>query len=237
MGIYNELMEHQRPPAPAAPAPRRLLPDRRSGQAQGISPWPPTRPSAGSRQQLARARCARRRASGVQLELAKNIVAQLPEIDERGRTRGGHQADHRHARARSSAYSSPFKAEALELLKKYKPSRARNAAEDRQAELRGRVSQGEQAIASPRMGPRDRPAQAGDPPGRGRQDIDKANLARYNLAFCLLHEQAVLRGRGPGRAPGPPLPAGASRPRPPRSAWPRWPTPITPTPRSTAAPT
>ena len=39
----------RRPPAQAPSALRRLLPDHRPGQAQGITLWPPTTPSAGSR--------------------------------------------------------------------------------------------------------------------------------------------------------------------------------------------
>ena len=71
-----------------------------------------------------------------------------------------------------------------------------------------------------------------------RRDVDKANRARYNLAFCYYMNKQYLRSRTSWPSTWPAaIRRGGSRPRPPRSACRRWPRPTTPTPRSTASAT
>ena len=77
---------------------------------------------------------------GVQLELAKNIIAQLPEAEPE-REEAAPSSAPPTSSPRSSAYSSPFKSEAIALLQKYKPrSRPLNADDDRQPQVRRRRS-------------------------------------------------------------------------------------------------
>jgi tetratricopeptide (TPR) repeat protein len=121
---------------------------------------------------------------GVQFELAKNIVAQLPEIT---------RATDRDAAVRRIGdvltevvrFSSPFKSEAITLLQKYKPRVAASAASIANLSYEDAVAQSDQAIAA-----RDwdrailllkQAVRRADP----ARDPDKANHARYNMAFCL----------------------------------------------------
>lgn len=59
---------------------------------------------------------------GVQLELAKNIFARLPELNDADREEAMRKATDRLTQV--VRFSSPFKFEALELLRKYKPKSA-----------------------------------------------------------------------------------------------------------------
>ncbi len=146
MGIYNELMEHSAPQlrplqryvgwfriitlgkrkeyALAADEAMRWLQANNSPEAQR------------SKEGL-----------GVQLELAKNIIAQLPEIqNEKDKS----AALKRIGDVLSSIvrYSSPFKAEAITLLKKYKPSAAVRAEDVARLNYDDAISQGEQALSA-----------------------------------------------------------------------------------------
>jgi cellulose synthase operon protein C len=120
---------------------------------------------------------------GVLLELAKNVDAQMPELAD---------ASQRQKAARTITdavsqvvrYASPYKNEALTLLKKYKPNTAAKAEEIARLSYDAAVSQADEAIAA-----RDweraivllkAAVRKVDP----RRDIDKANRARYNLSFC-----------------------------------------------------
>ena len=121
MGIYNELMEH------ADPRLRDL--QRQVGYFRIIV--------LGKRKEYALAadeavRWLRANPNfkvtetglGVQLELAKDIIAQLPEIEPKDKDTAIRTAvDHLQDVVR---YFSPYKPEALDLLSKYKPSSARD---------------------------------------------------------------------------------------------------------------
>lgn len=125
---------------------------------------------------------------GVQFELAKNLIAQLPSAS----------SDQERIAATKKAtdvlgtvvrYSSPFKAEAIGFLKKYKPSAAANATDVAKLNYEDAVSMGEQAIAGheferaiPMFRQAIRRAEA-------VKDVDKVNYARYNLAFCYYMEK------------------------------------------------
>ena len=174
---------------------------------------------------------------GVMIELAKDIDAQMTEVSTAERPKAVSQIVD--AASQVVRYASPYKKEALALLKKYKPSAAVRAEEIARLTYEDAMGQGRRSDRLAGVGPGDRscsrrPSARPTPP-RIRK---KPTCARYNLAFCYLHEQAVLRGRRAGRAPGPPLsPGRASRPRRPRSACRPGPKPTTPTPRSTGSAT
>ena len=120
MGIYNELMEHPDP---------RLRPLQKQVDYFRIIVM-------GKRKEYALAadecvRLAQRlpqgpavvRGPGVQLELAKNILAQLPDARPAPRRDKAIRAGHRRL-AEVVRVFSPFKAEALALLQKYRPNAA-----------------------------------------------------------------------------------------------------------------
>lgn len=180
LGIYNELLEHQAPQLRGmqrhvayfkiiAHGKRKeyaLAADLASAWLQRYSSPDEIR----SREGL-----------GVQLELAKNILAQLPDVSEKEQA----QAIHRVVDVLSQVvrYSSPFKGEALTILKKYKPKAAANAENLSRMGYDELDGQADQAIASQEW---DKAAEAlklairkADP----AKDPDKANLARYKLAF------------------------------------------------------
>jgi tetratricopeptide (TPR) repeat protein len=133
---------------------------------------------------------------GVQLELAKNILAQLTDSTKPS---DRDAAIKRVVDVLSEVvrYSSPFKSEAIALLQKFKPRVAQNAASIANLSYEDATSQSDQAIAAHEW---DRAVallrqavRRADP----AKDHDKANYARYNMAFCLymnkqFYEAAVL---------------------------------------------
>jgi hypothetical protein len=142
---------------------------------------------------------------GVRLELAKNILAQLPEIDPADKDRAVKRATD--VLADLVRVYSPFKAEALALLQKFAPKTAVNAAsianlkyDDAVAQADGAVSTAEydKAIAILRVALKK---------GAGVEPFDKLNKARYTLAFCYYmtkryYEAAVLAEHIARRYPG-----------------------------------
>jgi len=122
-------------------------------------------------------------ALGVRLELAKDILAQLPGIEgEKDKV----VALKRVTEVLSEVvrYSSPFKAEAVSLLKKYKPSAAANATDVARLNYEDAISEGEQTLGVQdydRAGALFRQAVRR---AEGARDQDKTNYARHHLAFC-----------------------------------------------------
>jgi tetratricopeptide (TPR) repeat protein len=121
---------------------------------------------------------------GVQLELAKNIIAQLPGITK---------ASDRDLAVRKIIdaltevirYPSRFKSEAIALLQQYKPRVVTSAASIAHLSYEDASGQADQAIAE-----RDwdhavlllkQAVRRADP----TKDLEKANRARYTMAFCL----------------------------------------------------
>ena len=123
-------------------------------------------------------------ALGVQFELAKDIIAQLPDLNG---------ADHDKALRLATDYLadvvrvvSPFKPEAIVLLQKYRPNAALKAADISKLNYDDAVAQAGQAISTlaydnaiallkhaiRKVGPTQNPA--------------KVNSARYMLAYCEL---------------------------------------------------
>ncbi len=81
-------------------------------------------------------------------------------------------------------YASPFKNEALALLKKYKPNAAMKAEEIARLTYQDAMEKADEAIASHEW---DRAIILLKAAGRKAdivREIDKVNMARYNLAFC-----------------------------------------------------
>ena len=120
---------------------------------------------------------------GVLLELAKNIDAQLAESTDKAERQ---QASKRIVDAVSQVvrYTSPYKNEALALLKKYKPTTAAKSEELARLTYDDAVGQADEAIASRDWERAIVLLKAADRKVDPRREIDKANRARYNLAFC-----------------------------------------------------
>ena len=119
----------------------------------------------------------------MQLELAKNILAQLPAIKlEAEKAAAIKKATD--ALSDVVRYYSPYKAEALEILRKYKPKVAVDANEVVRLSYDDAVTQGEEAIGAEDW---DRAIALMNQAVRRAQlarDTAKMNYARYNLAFC-----------------------------------------------------
>lgn len=120
---------------------------------------------------------------GVLLELAKNIDAQMPAITDKD--------DHQQAVKRIIdsvtqvvRYTSPYKSEALALLKKYKPSGAASAAELARLSFSEAVTQADEAIAARDWERAIALLRTAVRKGDVRRDLDKINQARYKLSFC-----------------------------------------------------
>ncbi len=181
MGIYNELMEH------GAPQLRPL--QRYVGYFRIIvlgkrKEYALAADEAGRWLQANRSPELQRSKEGlgVQFELAKNIIAQLPEI----------QNDADKAKATKIItdtltnvvkFSSPFKVDALNYLKKYKPTAAANAMDVAKMNYDDAVLQGEQALASQEWDRAIPMFKQAIKKAETARDIDKTNYARYNLAF------------------------------------------------------
>ena len=119
---------------------------------------------------------------GVQLELAKAIDAQMPEIS---------QADHPAAVRKIIdavnqvvRYPSPFKKEALALLRKYKPTAAVKAEEIARLNYQDAMERADEAMGTNEWDRAIALLKAATRKVDPVRDADKLNMARYNLAFC-----------------------------------------------------
>ncbi len=134
-------------------------------------------------------------ALGVQLELAKSLIAQLPELEGADRDKATRIATDNLTEV--VHFVSPFKAEALSLLQKYRPNAALSAADISKLNYDDAIAQAGQAISTKayenaiallnhaiaKVGP--------------ARDATKLNAARYMLAFSDLmlkryYEAAVI---------------------------------------------
>jgi tetratricopeptide (TPR) repeat protein len=120
---------------------------------------------------------------GVLLELAKNLDAQLTQSTDRNEKQ---QATKKIIDAVSQVvrFTSPFKNEALTLLKKYKPSAAAKAEDLAKLSYDDAVGQADEAIAAHDWERAIALLKAAIRKADPRREIDKANQARYNLSFC-----------------------------------------------------
>jgi tetratricopeptide (TPR) repeat protein len=119
---------------------------------------------------------------GVLLELAKNIDAQMPDIAANDRHKAiGQVVD---ATSEVVRFASPYKKDALALLKKYRPSSAMRAEEIARLTYEDAVNKAEDAIGAQEWERAILLLQAASRKADPTRDIDKANRARYELAFC-----------------------------------------------------
>ncbi len=119
---------------------------------------------------------------GVMLELAKNIDGQMPEISDSDKPRAVKRIIENAQQV--VKFASRYKKDALALLKKYKPSAAVRAEEIAKLTYEDVVSQADEAIASHEWERAITLLQAAIRKADPAKNADKANLARYNLAFC-----------------------------------------------------
>lgn len=124
---------------------------------------------------------------GVQLELAKNILAQIPEMKEADREQAMRVATDRLNEV--VRYFSPYKPEALELVRKYKPKSALSASQIAQMTYDDAMAQADSAMSTHEW---DRAialfrqaVKRADP----AKDPVKANKARYFLSYCYYSSQ------------------------------------------------
>jgi len=181
MGIYNELMEHQAPELRSLQRFvgyfRLIVLAKRKEYALAADEAVRWLQAAGS------SALKERDGLGVQLELAKDIIAQLPEA------KGENEKNAAIKRVIDTLsnvvkYSSPFKLEALELLKKYKPSAAANAMEIARLNYDDAVLQGEQALSSQDYERAIPYFKHAIKRAEIAKDIEKVNTARYSLAIA-----------------------------------------------------
>jgi tetratricopeptide (TPR) repeat protein len=119
---------------------------------------------------------------GVLTEMAKAIDAQMPEIAPADRPKAVKQIiDTVNQVIR---YASPFKNEALALLKKYKPSAALKAEEIARLTFEDVMARADEAIAAHEWEHALTLLKAAVRKADIVREIDRVNLARYNLAFC-----------------------------------------------------
>lgn len=182
MGIYNELMEHSDPRLRAL--------QRYVGYFRIIT--------LGKRKEFALAAdesvnwlkanntpeaLRSKEGLGVKLELAKNIIAQLPDT----RNENEKAAAIRRVSdvlADVVRYTSPFKAEALALLKKYKPSAAVRAEDVARMNYDDALAQGEQALAAHEWDRAEALTRQAIRRAEASKNTDQLNTARYDLAFA-----------------------------------------------------
>ncbi len=135
-------------------------------------------------------------ALGVQFELAKNIIAQLPKLDnERDRERAIRTATENLADV--VRVVSPFKPEALALLQKYRPNVALRAEDVAKMSYDEAMASAEQAIQLVEYDKAIALLKVAIRKADPAREPAKANRARYTLAFCCYmtkryYEAAVL---------------------------------------------
>jgi tetratricopeptide (TPR) repeat protein len=119
---------------------------------------------------------------GVLVELGKDIDAQMPEIAANERPRA--QKKIVDAVTQVVRYASPFKKDALALLKKYKPSAAVRAEELVRLTYEDAMGQADEAIGAHEWDRAILLLKAAIAKADPARNVEKANHARYNLAFC-----------------------------------------------------
>ncbi|MGA2701146.1 MAG: tetratricopeptide repeat protein [Isosphaeraceae bacterium] len=120
---------------------------------------------------------------GVLLELARNIDAQMGQATSKAERQ---QATKRIVDAVSQVvrHASPYKNDALALLKKYKPAAAARTEELARLSYDDAMGQADESIASRDWERAIALYKAAERKADPRREIDKASRARYNLSFC-----------------------------------------------------
>ncbi|MGP0066265.1 MAG: tetratricopeptide repeat protein [Isosphaeraceae bacterium] len=119
---------------------------------------------------------------GVMVELAKAIDAQMPEIDGASRPKAVKEIIDTVSKV--VRYPTPFKSDALALLKKYKPSAAIKAEEITKLPFKDVMERADEAIASQEWERAITLLKSAVRKADPVREIENLNLARYNLAFC-----------------------------------------------------
>jgi tetratricopeptide (TPR) repeat protein len=132
---------------------------------------------------------------GVLMEMAKNVEAQMDGLSTAERPKAVSRIVE--AAGQVVRYASPFKKDAMALLKKYKPSAAVRADEIARLSYEDVMSKSDEAISSHEWARAISLLTAAIKKADPAKNADKANLARYNLAFCYYmnkdyYEAAVL---------------------------------------------
>ena len=119
---------------------------------------------------------------GVKLELAKNLLAMLPQLNEADREEATRKATDRLTEV--VRYFSPYKAEALELLGKYKPKSTLTDAQIASLSYEDAKAQADSAMQTHEWDRAIRlwkhAIRRADP----TKDLARANEARYFLSYC-----------------------------------------------------
>ncbi len=123
-------------------------------------------------------------ALGVQFELAKNIIAQLPGLEGADRDKAIRIATDNLSNV--VRVVSPFKPEAITLLQKYRPNAALNAADISKLSYDDAMAQANQAISTLAYENGIALLKVAIRKADPRRDIAKANSARYTLAYCYI---------------------------------------------------
>jgi tetratricopeptide (TPR) repeat protein len=119
---------------------------------------------------------------GVQLELAKNIDAQMPEVAANERSKAVERIVD--AASQVVRFASPYKKEALALLKKYRPGTAIRAEELARLSYEDVMAKAEEARGSQEWGRAIGLFQAAIRKADPSRDVNRANRARHELALC-----------------------------------------------------
>ncbi len=119
---------------------------------------------------------------GVLFEMAKDIDAQMGSISSPEKRKAVKMIVD--ALTQVVRYASPYKNESLALLKKYKPSSAMRAEEIARLNYEDTLAHAEESLQSHEWDRAITLLKAAISKADPRRDIDKANYARYELAFC-----------------------------------------------------
>lgn len=179
MGIYKELMEH---PDPAlAPLKRKVMyfqiivDGKRGDHALAVD-----RAAAWLQQFPGSVRSDE--GIGVRFELAKNLLAQVPKLPNNDREAATRRATD--LLAEVVRYYSPFKPEAIELLRKYRPSAALNANATASLSFDDAYAQAESAISTRDWERASALLQQAVRRADPKRDAERANRARYLMAYA-----------------------------------------------------
>ena len=119
---------------------------------------------------------------GVLFELAKNVDLQMPTIAAKDRPKAVREIID--SLAQVVRYASPYKNDALALLKQYKPSLAMKAEEIARLGYPEAIEAAEEAIASHEWERAIAVLKAAVKKAFALPDVEKVNFARFQLAFC-----------------------------------------------------
>ena len=119
---------------------------------------------------------------GVLTEYAKDLDAQMNEIAANERPRAVKLIVD--SASQVVRFASPYKKDALDLLKKYKPSAALKAEDIARISYEDAINQASEAIGSQDWQKAIALFKAAIRKADPARNVEKANLARYNLAFC-----------------------------------------------------